>query len=239
VEEEMIVSAIAALLLAQSPPADDYCTCVSQSAAVSGNRDGGAQFSIVMPKLETKRAHHRSDEVDTFQWRTSLGYIASSYYATRTNGSAEQDGPGESHCTATVNGHQMILKTRRRETGLSAYIADPSHPMRTLVLGFSAKDKGGVCTLAATSLQSLAFVGEADKLAVLSIAPDHNWFTYQNELGEVRTGELHDEITRDFGKVIKISDSAVTIVEMFEKTGGGWREQEKTLRLKRTNEKKK
>ena len=232
----MILSALAALLLAQTPPADDYCTCVSQTAPLSGNRDGGPQFSIVMPKLEAKTSHHRTDAVDTFQWRTVQGYIASSYYATG-GGPAQQDRPGEKRCTTTLGGRQVQLKTRRRESGVSAYIPDPNHPARTLVLGFSAKDRNGTCALAATALQSLAFVGAADKLALLSIAPGHASFTYRNELGEVRTGGLHDEITRDFGKVTKITDSSVTVVELLEKKDGGWRQQETTLRLQGGNKK--
>jgi hypothetical protein len=240
VEEEMIISAMVALLLAQSPPqADDYCTCVSQSVSLKGDRDGGPQFSIVMPRLETKRSHRRGDEDDTFQWRTAQGYIASSYHGAGINDKPEQDAPGESHCTTTVNGRQMILKTPRRETGVRAYIQDPNHPKQTLVLGFSAKDRGGVCALAAMGLQSLAFVGDADKLVIESIAKDHTSFTYRNELGEIRTAGLHDDITRDFGRVTKITDSSVTVVELFEKNGGGWRSQEKTLRLKRNSEGKK
>jgi len=210
------------LLLSICAPghASDYCTCLNESAPSSGARDGGYAYSIVIPN-GAAASHPFSPDTEARVWKGDGWVIAASYYQ------AHETSEGQA---CAVNGRSIFLGLSRK-TELRVFLPDPDRPKSVLGLFVSASSHEAVCRIGATVLKSLAFVNVTENLTLEEIASDKSSFKYRNELGELRVAKIGDIITRDNGKVIEITESSVSLVDLVENDSGGWNEQLKQLTL--------
>jgi len=191
-------------------------------------RDGTPEFSMLLPS-NMERIDNGRYEGHSVEWQGKEQRVTSSYFLRETGGRSSVE--CELHAPAgKISVSRSMIENRLSIGALFDNV--PGSKISSLMLWFSGADISKLCSSAATSLQTLKFLGDWTTLSLVSIAHDQKSFIYQDELGSKHVAEVGSFVTRDAGKVKAIHENFVEFVDLEESADpGGARWVEKTRRI--------
>jgi len=224
-----------------APSSRDYCSCLASPSPPGNVRyDGGLAGSFLIPRDARKNPWVSGIAADKYEERFTwqLGKSEIRYWTSDEDNRVPEESarypyvhPERNECVIKTNYGRVSIEAIFRDghQGLRAFFEEWPQPWHGMALEILA-DKKSVCSWGAATIQSVETDANAWRyLTVLSVSRDHSSFLYRNKVGIVKRAKVGSVVSKDGGRVSRISEKTVAVTEIEPDPTGGFEEVERSL----------
>ena len=188
-------------------------------------RVGEIGFTFVL-RGELARCEYQTFEGERFEWKTKHSRIEYHREINRKWESIENS--GKDFCSTRIRSTSNKVMFSPDKAQLTIY-PKPPEPFGRESVTVASDTQEHACEIASEILESIVYTNTLQRLKIQYIAADKGFFVVRNELGQLRSAVIGDTITRDLGRVVKISGRSVDLLEARPGRLGGYDEVRVTL----------